>query len=305
MEYRQGPHPKKDYLIWKTPPTRQLSQQKRQEFELDVTERFYDDYMGARNTGDSYNEVLTGVHKLGFDPDLYKKNALHNLAYDPSRPTPKGINYHQMIKAEDSKEQERLKTQMRQRRLSDSMILQKPYPEYSPFMQQKPLHLPQVQPLGSQYQHSIVHQNTDEGLNPEILHGVNEWMAKASQKDRNIAAKFMRTITSQGQREDPATKASTHTSRVRSAIMTPSRQLRQDRETAKHYRSLERTSKDLPQPSYSGAQAKQKVTSGGSKQNLKRSQSDVAIRGSVFTATRQYPSHFTVHPEWASEQLKK
>lgn len=67
MEFRQGPHPKKvrrdalfsfephpfslqDHLIWKSPPTRQLSQQKRREFELDVTERFYDDYIGPRTS---------------------------------------------------------------------------------------------------------------------------------------------------------------------------------------------------------------------------------------------------------------
>lgn len=35
--------------------------------------------------GDSRNEVLTGVQKLGFNPDLYRMNALQGLAHDPSR----------------------------------------------------------------------------------------------------------------------------------------------------------------------------------------------------------------------------
>ena len=35
--------------------------------------------------GDFRSEVLTGVHKLGFNPDVYKLNAFQGLAYDPSR----------------------------------------------------------------------------------------------------------------------------------------------------------------------------------------------------------------------------
>lgn len=80
------------------------------------------------------------------------------------------------------------------------------------------------------------------------------WLNKASQKgkkssnniniitniDRDIATKFIRTISSQGQRPDPATKASTHSSRVRSAVMTPSRQQRQEKETSEIYKQLER-----------------------------------------------------------------
>lgn len=76
LEHRLGPHPKKvsihkscnephpnsklvlhvllgysqDYLIWKSPPTRQLSREKRREFEADVNERFYDDYIGTRSS---------------------------------------------------------------------------------------------------------------------------------------------------------------------------------------------------------------------------------------------------------------
>ena len=37
--------------------------------------------------GDARNEVLTGVHKLGFNPELYRMNAYQGLAYDPSRKT--------------------------------------------------------------------------------------------------------------------------------------------------------------------------------------------------------------------------
>ena len=35
--------------------------------------------------GDAKNEVLTGVNKLGFDPAIYRANALQSLSYDPLR----------------------------------------------------------------------------------------------------------------------------------------------------------------------------------------------------------------------------
>ena len=35
--------------------------------------------------GDAKNEVLTGVNKLGFDPAIYRANALQSLTYDPLR----------------------------------------------------------------------------------------------------------------------------------------------------------------------------------------------------------------------------
>ena len=50
-QYTREPHPNmllQDYLIWKSPPTRQLSREKRREFQSDVSERFYDDYIGTR-----------------------------------------------------------------------------------------------------------------------------------------------------------------------------------------------------------------------------------------------------------------
>lgn len=41
-----------DRLLWKSPPSRQLSHQKRVEYESDVRERFYDDYLGNRASND-------------------------------------------------------------------------------------------------------------------------------------------------------------------------------------------------------------------------------------------------------------
>ena len=35
--------------------------------------------------GDARNEVTTGVSKLGFDPAIYRANALQSLVYDPLR----------------------------------------------------------------------------------------------------------------------------------------------------------------------------------------------------------------------------
>ena len=58
--------------------------------------------------------------------------------------------------------------------------------------------------------------------------------------DHDAATKFLRTISSQGQRPDPATKASTHSTRVRSAVMTPSKQQRHEREMAETYKLLGR-----------------------------------------------------------------
>lgn len=317
MEFRQGPHPKKDHLIWKSPPTRQLSQQKRREFELDVTERFYDDYIGPRTTGDSRNEVLTGVQKLGFNPDLYRMNALQGLAHDPSRPVPKHINFHDMIRTERVREQDRVRTQMKQRRLSDTMLHQRPYFDppgqyggqsldpYNQLLKAPPASNSYAQPQ-RQLPHQLPPMQTTfgDGLNSEIVPGVEKWLSNASQKERDTAAKFIRTISSQGQRDDPATKASTHSSRVRSAVMTPSRQQRmQEKETAQLYKQLERSSKELPQPAYSRKPSVGKGGGGGGgARRLRRSSSDVSnAKGSMFTPTRHMPSHFTVHPEWASE----
>ena len=37
-------------LMWRSPPSRQLSREKRVEYESDVRERFYDDYLGSRTS---------------------------------------------------------------------------------------------------------------------------------------------------------------------------------------------------------------------------------------------------------------
>lgn len=39
-----------DELTWRSPPSRQLSREKRIEYESDVKERFYDDYIGNRTS---------------------------------------------------------------------------------------------------------------------------------------------------------------------------------------------------------------------------------------------------------------
>ena len=36
--------------MWRSPPSRQLSREKRVEYESDVRERFYDDYLGGRTS---------------------------------------------------------------------------------------------------------------------------------------------------------------------------------------------------------------------------------------------------------------
>ena len=66
--------------------------------------------------------------------------------------------------------------------------------------------------------------------------------------------------------------------------------------------AINRSSKELPQPAYSRKPSDVKGGGGGARR-LRRSSSDVSssAKGSMFTPTRQMPSHFTVHPEWASE----
>ena len=103
-------------LAWRSPPSRQLSREKRIEYESDIRERFYDDYLGGRTSkahtstavlcksftqgtvftilhnifcciaGDARNEVMTTseLSKLKFDPTIYRANALQGLVYDPA-----------------------------------------------------------------------------------------------------------------------------------------------------------------------------------------------------------------------------
>lgn len=94
-------------------------------------------------------------------------------------------------------------------------------------------------------------------MRPELVPEVEKWLSSANKEgilmivddmaiyihlitDQKTAQKFLRTISSQGQRVDPAAKASTHTSRVRSAVMTPSRQQRQEKEVSVQFKELER-----------------------------------------------------------------
>ena len=120
--------------MWRSPPSRQLSREKRVEYESDVRERFYDDYIGARTSeahissaqqftcsytytpiacfalafyatpfcclaGDARNEVLTTseLSKLKYDPAIYRANALQGLVYDPASESESSeIRFHQM-----------------------------------------------------------------------------------------------------------------------------------------------------------------------------------------------------------------
>ena len=59
--------------------------------------------------------------------------------------------------------------------------------------------------------------------------------------DREAATNFLRTISSQGQRPvDPASKAAIHKSRVRSAVLTPSRTQRQQQQLSVEFKQMER-----------------------------------------------------------------
>ena len=58
--------------------------------------------------------------------------------------------------------------------------------------------------------------------------------------DQDTAAKFFRTISSHGKRPDPASKASLHTTRVRSAVMTPLRKQREEKAAQSYFQHLAR-----------------------------------------------------------------
>ena len=48
--------------------------------------------------------------------------------------------------------------------------------------------------------------------------------------EKKAASRFFRTLSSQGKRPDPASKAALHSTRVKSAVMTPSRKQRMEKE---------------------------------------------------------------------------
>ena len=58
--------------------------------------------------------------------------------------------------------------------------------------------------------------------------------------EQEIAEKFFRTLSSHGKRPDPASRAALHRTRVRSAVMTPSRKQRQEREAQNMYQQMSR-----------------------------------------------------------------
>lgn len=101
-----------EQLRWRGPPTRQLTRQRRIEYESDIRERFYDDYIGERRSkstisscpehllvmsncaytsmyvhaaGDAGNAVETNLAKKRYHPDYYRVNAYQGLIYDPMR----------------------------------------------------------------------------------------------------------------------------------------------------------------------------------------------------------------------------
>ena len=60
--------------------------------------------------------------------------------------------------------------------------------------------------------------------------------------DKEVAMKFFRTLSSHGKRPDPASKAALHRTRVRSAVMTPTRKQRLDDKLAQsNYQQLSRS----------------------------------------------------------------
>ena len=63
--------------------------------------------------------------------------------------------------------------------------------------------------------------------------------------ERDIAEKFFRTLSSHGKRPDPASRAALHRTRVKSAVMTPTRKQRQERETQVLYQQMSRCVAEL------------------------------------------------------------
>ena len=60
--------------------------------------------------------------------------------------------------------------------------------------------------------------------------------------EQDVAVKFFRTISSHGKRPDPAERASMHSTRVRSAVMTPSRKQREEKNAQSYFQHLARLS---------------------------------------------------------------
>ncbi len=58
--------------------------------------------------------------------------------------------------------------------------------------------------------------------------------------DKEVAASFFRTLSSHGKRPDPAAKAAFHRTRVRSAVMTPNRRMREEKAMQNTFQQLSR-----------------------------------------------------------------
>ena len=89
---------------------------------------------------------------------------------------------------------------------------------------------------------SCIYNAKNVGLARVYIHQIclmNMFMCVYAEQD--IATKFFRTLSSHGKRPDPASRAALHGTRVRSAVMTPSRQQRQERETQALYDQMSRS----------------------------------------------------------------
>lgn len=264
---------------------RPLTREESREYNLDISERFYEDYHHSRrNTGDARNEVTTKLQKLpSFDPNLYKANAYRSLAYDPLRPVPAGLNFDDVL-------QRQLTAaggpRPRSRRLSDPGLSRQPTIETQP-VYPDPLPPPARNPSGRP--RSALQKSLDETINPSLVPAVEKWLETANEKDRDIATKMLRSVSREGPREptnNPPLSKKRNSGRVQSA------RLSEDKLVKGMYR-------DISKQSLSGFKPLPKVTSG---RKLSHSQSETTTKGSMFaTSQRGQPSHYTIHPDWASE----
>jgi hypothetical protein len=319
LESRQGYHPKMDgELTWRSPPSRQLSREKRVEYESDTRERFYDDYLGARTTGDARNEVLTTseLSKLKYDPAIYRANALQGLVYDPARVVPRGVNLVRALREEKVHSRQREMEQHHRRRMSDSSLQVNPQQlSYLQYYDSSPTRrpsgvgtLPAIPvPAQADRPRSALQKTLENSLNPEVVPAVETWFTSATNEDKEIAEKFFRTLSSHGKRPDPASRAALHRSRAKSAVMTPSRKQRQEREIQSLYKQMSRETGIEGRAGGWAGGTSDKETSPSHRSRYRRSSSTTekgggAAKGGMFaTSQRQQPSHFTIHTDWASE----
>jgi hypothetical protein len=321
LESRQGYHPKKDVeLTWRSPPSRQLSREKRVEYESDVRERFYDDYIGNRTTGDARNEVMTTseLSKLKYDPSIYRANALQGLVYDPARPVPRGVDLPRALQAERVYSRQREREEYRQRRMSDSSLTINPQQlsylrnyDTSPTRRISGVATLPAIPGSSTADRprSALQKTLDDSLAPEVVPAVENWFSSATNEEKEIAEKFFRTLSSDGKRPDPASRAALHRTRARSAVMTPSRKQRQEKEVQGLYQQM---SREAGSEALGGGRGtsdphhqQEQETSPTRRPHTRRSGSGKErgpAKGGMFTTSqRQLPAHYTVHPDWASE----